>query len=102
MSDRLVMVEQRHSESNGDGAPWILDRHGQKMRGHDDGRGRLAADPGLRLPKQASIAIRPLFAVLLLLFALFGAGRWRDRWWEPARGQISRNYGSSPGDPLPK
>jgi acetoin utilization deacetylase AcuC-like enzyme len=38
VSDRLVMVEQRHSESNGDGAPWILDRHGQKMRGHDDRR----------------------------------------------------------------
>ena len=40
---------------------------------------QLAADPSLRLPKQASIAIRPLFAVLLALFALFGAGRWRDR-----------------------
>ena len=39
----------------------------------------ISADPNLRLPKQASIAIRPLFAVLLVLFALFGAGRWRDR-----------------------
>ena len=40
---------------------------------------RLAADPHLRLPKQASIAIRPLFVLLLVMFALFGAGRWRDR-----------------------
>jgi cellulose synthase/poly-beta-1,6-N-acetylglucosamine synthase-like glycosyltransferase len=40
---------------------------------------RLAADPSLRLPKQASIAIRPLFALLLVMFAVFGAGRWRDR-----------------------
>ena len=38
MSDGLVMVEQRQSESGGDGAPWILDRHGRKMRGHDDRR----------------------------------------------------------------
>jgi cellulose synthase/poly-beta-1,6-N-acetylglucosamine synthase-like glycosyltransferase len=40
---------------------------------------QLAADPSLRLPKQASIAIRPLFALLLMMFAVFGAGRWRDR-----------------------
>lgn len=39
----------------------------------------LADDPSLRLPKQASIAIRPLFALLLFMFAVFGAGRWRDR-----------------------
>jgi acetoin utilization deacetylase AcuC-like enzyme len=33
----LVMVEQRRGESDG-GAPWILDRHGRQMRGHDDER----------------------------------------------------------------
>lgn len=36
-------------------------------------------DPSLLLPKQASIAVRPLFAVLLVLFALFSAGSWRRR-----------------------
>jgi cellulose synthase/poly-beta-1,6-N-acetylglucosamine synthase-like glycosyltransferase len=39
----------------------------------------LAQDPNLLLPKQASVAIRPLFAVLLVLFALFAAGSWRRR-----------------------
>jgi cellulose synthase/poly-beta-1,6-N-acetylglucosamine synthase-like glycosyltransferase len=39
----------------------------------------LAGDESLRLPRQASIAIRPLFLALLALFAGFGAGRWRDR-----------------------
>ena len=34
----------------------------------------LAQDPPLLLPKQASIAIRPLFASLLVLFAVFAAG----------------------------
>jgi acetoin utilization deacetylase AcuC-like enzyme len=38
VSEGLVMVEQRQSQTDGDGAPWILDRHGQKMRGHDDRR----------------------------------------------------------------
>ena len=36
MSASLLMVEQRPGE--GDAAPWILDRHGNKTRGHDDGR----------------------------------------------------------------
>ena len=31
------MVEQRHS-GDGEGAPWILDRHGRRMQGHDDER----------------------------------------------------------------
>jgi acetoin utilization deacetylase AcuC-like enzyme len=35
---RLVMVEQRMDESAGDAAPFILDRHGQRMEGHDDRR----------------------------------------------------------------
>lgn len=39
----------------------------------------LGQDPSLLLPKQASIAIRPLFASLLVLFALFAAGSWRRR-----------------------
>jgi cellulose synthase/poly-beta-1,6-N-acetylglucosamine synthase-like glycosyltransferase len=39
----------------------------------------LAQDPQLLLPKQASIAIRPLFASLLVLFALFAAGPLRRR-----------------------
>jgi cellulose synthase/poly-beta-1,6-N-acetylglucosamine synthase-like glycosyltransferase len=39
----------------------------------------LGQDPSLLLPKQASIAIRPLFASLLILFALFAAGSWRRR-----------------------
>jgi cellulose synthase/poly-beta-1,6-N-acetylglucosamine synthase-like glycosyltransferase len=39
----------------------------------------VAQDPSLRLPKQASIAIRPLFATLLVLFALFAAGTFRRR-----------------------
>jgi acetoin utilization deacetylase AcuC-like enzyme len=32
------MVEQRSDGANGDGAPFILDRHGHKMEGHDDMR----------------------------------------------------------------
>ncbi len=39
----------------------------------------LAQDPQLLLPKQASIAIRPLFASLLVLFAVFAAGPVRRR-----------------------
>ncbi len=39
----------------------------------------LSQDPSLRLPKQASIAVRPLFASLLVLFGLFAAGTWRRR-----------------------
>lgn len=39
----------------------------------------LGQDPNLLLPKQASIAIRPLFASLLILFALFAAGSLRRR-----------------------
>jgi cellulose synthase/poly-beta-1,6-N-acetylglucosamine synthase-like glycosyltransferase len=39
----------------------------------------LGQDPTLLLPKQASIAIRPLFAVLLILFAAFAAGSWKRR-----------------------
>jgi hypothetical protein len=35
-------VEQQDSGANGDGAPFILDRHGHKMEGRDDGR-RIAA-----------------------------------------------------------
>jgi acetoin utilization deacetylase AcuC-like enzyme len=34
----LVVVEQRPSAAGGDGAPYILDRHGRMMRGHDDRR----------------------------------------------------------------
>lgn len=33
----LLMVEQR-ANGTGDGAPFILDRHGNKTEGHDDGR----------------------------------------------------------------
>lgn len=39
----------------------------------------VAQDPSLSLPKQASIAVRPLLAALLVLFALFAAGTWRRR-----------------------
>lgn len=39
----------------------------------------LAHDPELNLPKQASIAIRPLFAALLVLFSLFAAGSMKRR-----------------------
>jgi cellulose synthase/poly-beta-1,6-N-acetylglucosamine synthase-like glycosyltransferase len=39
----------------------------------------LSQDTELLLPKQASIAIRPLFASLLILFSLFAAGTWRRR-----------------------
>jgi cellulose synthase/poly-beta-1,6-N-acetylglucosamine synthase-like glycosyltransferase len=39
----------------------------------------LGQDPNLLLPKQASIAIRPLFAVLLILFTVFAAGSWKRR-----------------------
>ncbi len=38
----LLIVEQQDSGANGDGAPFILDRHGHKMEGRDDGR-RIAA-----------------------------------------------------------
>ncbi len=39
MVSGLLMVEQRQEHNgNGDGAPWILDRHGRKMRGRDDRR----------------------------------------------------------------
>lgn len=34
----LLMVEQRRATSNGDGAPWILDRNGRMMQGRDDER----------------------------------------------------------------
>jgi acetoin utilization deacetylase AcuC-like enzyme len=36
----LLMVEQQRIDSGGegDGAPWILDRHGHKMQGRDDER----------------------------------------------------------------
>jgi acetoin utilization deacetylase AcuC-like enzyme len=34
----LVVVEQRPGDGDGDGAPFILDRHGRRMQGHDDGR----------------------------------------------------------------
>jgi acetoin utilization deacetylase AcuC-like enzyme len=33
----MVVVEQRSGEGDS-AAPWILDRHGQKMQAHDDGR----------------------------------------------------------------
>jgi acetoin utilization deacetylase AcuC-like enzyme len=35
---RLLMVEQLTSAGNGDRAPFILDRHGRKMKGRDDER----------------------------------------------------------------
>ncbi|HTA13304.1 MAG TPA: hypothetical protein VK781_00425 [Solirubrobacteraceae bacterium] len=34
----LLMVEQLTSAANGDGAPFILDRHGNRMEGRDDER----------------------------------------------------------------
>lgn len=34
----LLMVEQRQSDAEGAGAPFILDRHGHKMEGRDDQR----------------------------------------------------------------
>jgi acetoin utilization deacetylase AcuC-like enzyme len=34
----LLMVEQLSSADSGDGAPFILDKHGRKMEGRDDGR----------------------------------------------------------------
>lgn len=37
MSESLLMVEQR-SGDGGDAAPWILDREGRQMQGHDDAR----------------------------------------------------------------
>jgi acetoin utilization deacetylase AcuC-like enzyme len=40
-------VEQRDSGANGDGAPFILDRHGHKMEGRDDGRRTAALREGL-------------------------------------------------------
>jgi acetoin utilization deacetylase AcuC-like enzyme len=36
--NELLMVEQRHNGVDGDGAPWILDRHGRRMQGRDDER----------------------------------------------------------------
>jgi cellulose synthase/poly-beta-1,6-N-acetylglucosamine synthase-like glycosyltransferase len=39
----------------------------------------LSQDTSLRLPKQASITVRPLFASLLLLFTVFAAGSWTRR-----------------------
>ncbi|HSZ12410.1 MAG TPA: hypothetical protein VK790_00020 [Solirubrobacteraceae bacterium] len=36
MSSELLMVEQE--PGGGDAAPWILDRHGRRMRGRDDSR----------------------------------------------------------------
>lgn len=35
---RLLMVEQQTDEMSATGAPFILDRHGHKMQGHDDQR----------------------------------------------------------------
>jgi acetoin utilization deacetylase AcuC-like enzyme len=37
-SPELLLVEQLSGETGGDGAPFILDRHGRKMQGRDDER----------------------------------------------------------------
>jgi acetoin utilization deacetylase AcuC-like enzyme len=37
-SGELLMVEQLAISANGDGAPYILDRHGRRMEGRDDER----------------------------------------------------------------
>lgn len=42
----LVMVEQPRGEE--DAAPWILDRHGKRMRGRDDSRRTQEVQRGLR------------------------------------------------------
>lgn len=42
----LVMVEQPRGEE--DAAPWILDRHGKRMRGRDDSRRTEELERGLR------------------------------------------------------
>jgi len=52
--------------------PTMTYRYGHFVR-------RLSSDPNLLLPKQASVAIRPLFAALLVLFAIFAAGSLRHR-----------------------
>jgi acetoin utilization deacetylase AcuC-like enzyme len=43
VSERLMMIEQRgapsgNGNSHGSAAPYILDRHGRRTEGHDDGR----------------------------------------------------------------
>ena len=45
MSCELVMIEQR--PGGADAAPWILDRHGHRMRGRDDGRRSAELHSGL-------------------------------------------------------
>jgi acetoin utilization deacetylase AcuC-like enzyme len=45
VSSELLTIEQRAGD--GDGAPWILDRHGRRMRGRDDGRRSAELHSGL-------------------------------------------------------
>lgn len=52
--------------------PWMTYEYGRLIK-------NLAQDPALLLPKQASIAIRPLFATLLVLFSIVAAGSARHR-----------------------
>jgi hypothetical protein len=52
--------------------PEMTHRYGRLVRD-------AAQDPSLVMPKQASIAVRPLFIVLLVLFALFASGSARRK-----------------------
>jgi acetoin utilization deacetylase AcuC-like enzyme len=54
VSAGLLMVEQRPGE--GDAAPWILDRHGNRMRGHDDDRRTAELRSGLTRHEGVSVA----------------------------------------------
>jgi acetoin utilization deacetylase AcuC-like enzyme len=69
--DRLLLVEQR-SNGDDDGAPFILDRHGRRMEGHDDGRrtaelrSGLTRHPGV-LPDAADAASEQVERILSAL-----------------------------------
>lgn len=54
MSATLLMVEQRPGER--DSAPWILDRHGNRMRGHDDDRRTAELRDGLTRHRGVHVA----------------------------------------------
>jgi acetoin utilization deacetylase AcuC-like enzyme len=51
----LVMVEQPRGD--GDGAPWILDRHGKRMRGRDDSRRTQELQRGLQRHERVKAAV---------------------------------------------
>jgi acetoin utilization deacetylase AcuC-like enzyme len=67
VSSELVMIEQH--PGTGDAAPWILDRHGRRMQGRDDGRRSAELHSGLERharvrPAEPDVSDETLEAIL--------------------------------------